>query len=283
MSASTGTVIPRSPVPVAATEAHDALGLDDAAVTYATRAMRRMRDTYLRRYHRHEIDVDAPVPSEPVLFVGNHGFGGLVDLNVVAAARALRAAEVQRPTTALVHQLAWSLGVGPVVEAMGGRPASKDNADAAFRAGHNLFVFPGGDLDAGKSWRDRDRVVFENRCGFARLAIDQNVPIVPIVTAGAGESLLVLSDGRALAQALRLPRLARTKVLPISVSLGWGLNVGLAGMLPYPPLPTKLHTAVMPPMTPGHLESPEDLAARVQSAMQTRLDTLVTRRRPVVG
>lgn len=283
MTASTGTVIPQSPGTRADTEAHDAPQMDDAPDSDRRRAMRRMLDTYLRQYHRHEIDLDAPVPCEPVLFIGNHGFGGLVDLNVVAAARALRIAEVRRPTTALVHQVAWSLGAGRLVEAMGGRPASKANADAAFRAGHNLFVFPGGDLDAGKAWRDRDRIVFDNRCGFARLAIDQNVPIVPIVTAGAGESLLVLSDGRALAQALRLPQLARTKVLPVSVSLGWGLNVGLAGVLPYPPLPTKLHTAVMPPMTPGPLESPEHLAARVQSAMQTRLDALVTGRRAIVG
>jgi hypothetical protein len=94
--------------------------------------------------HRHEIDLDAPVPCEPVLFIGNHGFGRLVDLNVVAAARALRIAEVRRPTTALVHQVAWSLGAGRLVEAMGGGPASKANADAAFRAGHNLFVFPRG-------------------------------------------------------------------------------------------------------------------------------------------
>jgi hypothetical protein len=36
-------------------------------------------------------------------------------------------------------------------------------------------------------------------------------------------------------------------------------------------------------MTPGHLESPEHLATRVQSAMQTRLDALVTGRRPIVG
>lgn len=146
-----------------------------------------LRDGYLRGYHRHEVDVDAPVPTEPVLFVSNHGFGGLVDLNVLAADRALRDAGVQRPTTSLVHQLAWTLGMGRIVEAMGGRAASKANADAAFEAGHN------------------------------------------------------------------------------------------------PPLPTKLHTAVMPAMTAADDESAEDFAARVQTVMQLRLDTLVAGRRPVIG
>ena len=32
---------------------------------------------YLRRYHRHEIHIDAEIP-EPALFVCNHGFGGVL-------------------------------------------------------------------------------------------------------------------------------------------------------------------------------------------------------------
>src|SRR5690348_6989332 len=86
-------------------------------------AARELRDGYLRGYHRHEVAVDALVPRDPVLFVCNHGFGGVVDLNAMAAARALRSAGAQRPTTALVHQMAWSMGAGPLVEAIGGRPA----------------------------------------------------------------------------------------------------------------------------------------------------------------
>ena len=74
------------------------------------------------------------------------------------------------------------------------------------------------------------------------------MPIVPIVTAGAGESAYVISDGQRLARALRLDKTLRAKVLPVSVSLPWGLNIGAAGVLPYLPLPTKLLTAVMPPI-----------------------------------
>jgi hypothetical protein len=42
----------------------------------------------------------------------------------------------------------------------------------------------------------------ERRC--SGLAVEAGVPFVPVVTAGAGQSLLVLSDGRRLARALRL-------------------------------------------------------------------------------
>jgi 1-acyl-sn-glycerol-3-phosphate acyltransferase len=238
--------------------------------------------TYLRMYHRHEIRIDAPVPDRPVLFVCNHGFGGVIDLNVAAFIAARQAAGVTRPTTALVHQIAWTVGAGALVERFGGTPGSRPSADAAFDADHNVLVFPGGDVDAGKSWRDRNTIKFHGS-GFARLAGDRGVPIVPVVTAGAGESLMVLSDGQAVARLIRAPKLLRVKALPLSVSLPWGLNLGVVGLLPYLPLPTKLVTVVMSPMTADPDETPDEFAGRVREAMQARLDTLTKGRKPLLG
>jgi 1-acyl-sn-glycerol-3-phosphate acyltransferase len=245
-------------------------------------AMRATVPRYLRWYHRHEIHIDAEIP-EPALIVGNHGFGGLADLNVLAMFAVPEAAALTRPITALVHQLAWTVGAGRVAEVLGGRPVSREAADAAFAAGHNVLVFPGGDVDAGKSWRDRNRVQFDARCGFARLAMVHGVPVVPVVTAGAGDSLFVVSDGQHLARRLGLHRHLRVKSLPISVSIPWGISVGVSGMLPYVALPTKLITAVLPPMTPHSDDSAEDFAARVEAAMQARLNELVANRKPLVG
>ncbi|UXA18097.1 1-acyl-sn-glycerol-3-phosphate acyltransferase [Mycobacterium sp. SMC-4] len=238
--------------------------------------------TYLRVYHRHEIHIDAAVPDRPVLFVCNHGFGGVIDLNVGAFVAARQAAGITRPTTAMVHQIAWTLGAGALVERVGGTPGSRAAADAAIEAGHNVLVFPGGDVDAGKAWRERNTIKFHGS-GFARLAQDHRLPIVPVVTAGAGESLVVLSDGQAVAQALGLPKRLRIKSLPLSVSIPWGLNLGVVGLLPYLPLPTKLVTAVMPEMTSNQAESAEDFAERVRSTMQGRLDALTARRTPLIG
>ncbi|BCI82179.1 1-acyl-sn-glycerol-3-phosphate acyltransferase [Mycobacterium sp. SMC-18] len=237
---------------------------------------------YLRWYHRHEIHIDAEIP-EPALLVANHGFGGLADLNVLAMIAVREKAALKRPTTALVHQVAWTVGAGRIAEFLDGRPASQESADAAFAAGHNVLVFPGGDVDAGKSWRDRNQVHFDERCGFARLAMTHDVPVVPVVTAGAGDSLFVVSDGRGLARRLGLHRRLRMKTLPISVTIPWGLNIGVAGMLPYVALPTKLVTAVLPPMTANPGETAEDFASRIEAAMQTRLDALVANRMPIIG
>ena len=249
----------------------------------ALNSLRRRVIEFVRRYHRLQIDVEAGALDEPVLFVANHGFGGVVDLNVMAVGAALEDLKVDRPVTFLTHQLAWTLGVGPIVEHLGARPASRESAHDAFAAGHHVVVFPGGDIDAAKSFTDRNQIIFGGRSGFAQLAMDEHVPIVPIVTAGAGESLLVLTDGERLARALRLDKLLRVKALPVSLSLPWGLNVGVVGMLPYLPLPTKLQTRVLAATTAGPGEDAGAYAERVHDLMQDALDDLTRKRRPLLG
>ncbi|MEJ2865395.1 1-acyl-sn-glycerol-3-phosphate acyltransferase [Actinomycetospora flava] len=237
----------------------------------------------LRRYHRLDVTIDEPLPAAPALIVSNHGFGGIFDLNVFAAFAALRDPGVGGDLDILVHQVAWTLGGGPVLEELGCHPASRAAADEALCAGRHLLVLPGGDIDAFKAFPDRNRISFDGREGFARLAIQHEVPIVPLVTAGAGESLLVLSDGRRLAQALRLGRMFRLEAAPISLSVPWGLNVGAVGLLPYLPLPTKLATAVLPAVRRRSGETSSDLARRVETLMQAKLDDLTMDRTAFIG
>ena len=229
---------------------------------------------FVRRYNRLSVEGDVVAPSEPTLFVANHGFGGIFDLNAVAVLSAFDRMELDRPVTSLVHRIAWTLGVGPLLETVDAVPADADPARNALTDGRHVLVFPGGDLDAFKSHDHRNEIVFNGRSGFARLAIESGVPIVPIVTAGAGDTLYVLSDGQALAKALKLDSLLRLKALPVTLSFPWGLNVGLVGLLPYMPAPAKLTTRVLPAMSPGPEETAEEFAERVTVAMQETLDDL---------
>ena len=254
-----------------------------ASPAAAVRALRSVGAAHLRRYHRHEIAAGGRLPDEPVLFVANHGFGGVGDLNVAATFAALERVAPDRAVTTLTHQLAWTLGTGKLVEAAGARPAGRASAIEAFERGESVLVFPGGDLEASKSFADRNRIVFGVRRGFARLAADNAVPIVPIVTAGAGESLLVLSDGQRLARALRLDKTLRVKTLPVALSLPWGLGVGVTAVLPYLPLPTKLTTIVLDPMRPFDGEPAEQFGDRVEAAMQAAMTAMTADRVPLVG
>ena len=65
-----------------------------------------------------------------------------------------------------------------------------------------------------------------SRHGFIRLALERGVPIVPVVSIGGQETALFLTRGERLARLLALDRMFRLKVLPISLALPWGLNVG---------------------------------------------------------
>jgi len=252
-------------------------------ISGAAFAFRRLAIEFVRRYNRLEVTADAGTLSGPVLFVANHGFGGIFDLNVFAVGATFEQLKLDRDVTILTHQVAWTLGVGRLIEPLGARPASTQSAEEAFGRGEHVAVFPGGDVDAAKAWDERNHIKFGGRSGFARLAIDAGVPIVPIVTAGAGESLFVISSGERLARAVRLDKLLRVKSAPVSISLPWGLSIGAVGMLPYLPLPTKLATRVLPAMPPTDGEDAADFAVRVETVMQDALTDMTSGRFPLIG
>jgi 1-acyl-sn-glycerol-3-phosphate acyltransferase len=129
-------------------------------------------------------------------------------------------------------------------------------------------------------------VDFAGRKGFIRLALAKNVPIVPVVAIGGQETALFLSRGDRLARMLRLDKLFRLKVLPLSLALPWGLNVG--DMLGHFPLPAKITIEVLPPI---HLREEfgrepdiDEIYDEVVGRMQRTLDALAEERRlPLIG
>ncbi len=152
-------------------------------------------------------------------------------------------------------------------------------AEVLTRWKRDLLVMPGGDVDTWRPYRDRYKVQFGGRTGYARSAITAGVPIVPVANAGAHETLMVLSDGRALARRLHLHELTRANVFPIHLSLPWGLTIG---PWPHLPIPGRFRyrfgkPIAPPPLAPGELPSDQavrDLDATVRAAVQGLLDGL---------
>ena len=233
------------------------------------------------RYTRFEFDAGAGRAEGAALYVVNHGFGSALDLNVLLSAcvGARIGLRPEQPSVLLMHQLAWSLGLGPLLEPAGLRPAGREVALEALRANVPVLVMPGGDLDGAKPWRERHRVRFHGRSGFARLAQQAGVPIVPIVIAGAGDTLVNLTDGARLARALRLDERFRQKALPISLALPWGLNVGLA-FGAYLPLPAKMRGTVCRHFQASPGAAPEEVARKVEAEMDATAQRLAAGRNP---
>ncbi|HEY5183243.1 MAG TPA: hypothetical protein VIJ07_26360 [Dermatophilaceae bacterium] len=67
------------------------------------RMARRFGIELVRRYHRQSVHVDAPLPDGPTVIVGNHGFGGVVDLNVFGLLSAVEPLAAGRPIILLTH------------------------------------------------------------------------------------------------------------------------------------------------------------------------------------
>jgi 1-acyl-sn-glycerol-3-phosphate acyltransferase len=149
-----------------------------------------------------------------------------------------------------------------------------------------LLVYPGGDEETFRPSWDSGEIAFAGRSGFIKLALEHNVPIVPVVSVGGQETALFLGRGRRVARALQLNRLARVKVLPVSIGPPFGVNLlDLPGRVA---LPSKITIRVMPPIDlREELGDKPDIDAGyrlVTSRMQRTLTRLNHQRRlPVLG
>ena len=227
------------------------------------------------------------VPDDgPVLLVGNHSGGNMIPDTLVFTVAFNTYFGVERPFYQLAHNLVLSLpGLG-WLRKFGTVAASPDNARKALGSGAALLVYPGGDYEVHRpSWQS-SRVDFGGRKGFLRLALEQEVPIVPVVAIGGQETALFLSRGERLARLLALDRLLRLKVLPISISLPWIVNIG--DFLGHLPLPAKITVQVMDPIDLrehyGSNPDRERIYEDVTRLMQGQLDELAAERRlPIVG
>jgi 1-acyl-sn-glycerol-3-phosphate acyltransferase len=227
------------------------------------------------------------IPEEgPVLLVGNHSGGNLTPDTTVFTLAFCAYFGVERAFYQLAHNLVLSMpGLG-FLRRYGTVAASPENADKALASGAALLVYPGGDYEVHRPSWERHKVDFGGRKGFIRLALEQNVPIVPVVSIGGQETALFLTRGGGLARLLGLDRAFRLKVLPISLALPWGLNVG--DMLGHVPLPSKIVVEALPPVDLRDEFGPEpdvnEIYDHLMRVMQETLDALAAERRlPVIG
>ena len=142
-----------------------------------------------------------------------------------------------------------------------------------------MLVYPGGDIETHRPWTARNEIRFDGRKGFLRLAKEAGVPIVPVVSVGGQETFVPLTDGRRIAETLKLRELARLKILPVSLALPWGLNVG--DFLGHWPLPVKIKQEVLEPIDVEERFG-DDLDAAydyVTGRMQETLTKLAAQRR----
>jgi len=186
------------------------------------------------------------------LFVGSHN-GGLAapDLPMFMVDWFQRFG-YDRKIYGLTHPKVWKVypPLAHLAAQMGAIQAKPQMAIAALRQGASVLVYPGGAQDVFRPYSQRHKIHFAGRLGFIKLALREGIPIIPIVSWGAHETLFVLADCYAQAKWLHargMPWLLDMdpEVFPIYLGLPWGIALG---PLPNLPLPAQIHTRVGQPI-----------------------------------
>jgi 1-acyl-sn-glycerol-3-phosphate acyltransferase len=221
------------------------------------------------------------VPAEgPFLVVGNHSGGIYMPDYWAFLQRWIR----ERGPAASIYSLGFDFmfsipGVRSLARRLGSVPASQGNAARLLRSGEPLLVYPGGDEDDYRPWTERHHVDLHGRMGFVRLALRNQVPVVPMVAHGSHDVIIVLARGDALARRLGLDRL-RINVLPVVLGPPWGIA---PVQLPTWPMPAKVNVQVCEPIDwsrfgPEAADDPEVVLScyeEILGQMQANLDDLV--------
>lgn len=169
------------------------------------------------------------IPTDgPVLLVGNHTLYGLLDVPLMAD-------EIYRNRGRFVRGLAENAhykvpGWRDVLTAAGAVRGTRDNCRSLLAAGEAVVVFPGGGREVAKRKDEQYRLLWKERMGFARMAIEAGCPIVPFASVGIEDNFDIVID--ADHQALTPIREALQKI-----GVNWDLVPPVATGLGPTPLP----------------------------------------------
>jgi 1-acyl-sn-glycerol-3-phosphate acyltransferase len=242
-----------------------------------------------RYYFRVETEGWQHVPAQgQMLLVGSHN-GGMAapDMHMMMYDWFLRFGIESRPVYGLMHRGISQMSP-PLLDLAvktGAVMAHPKMAIAAIDQGANVLVYPGGVEDVFRPWRDRGRICLGSNRAFIKLALRYRLPIVPTISWGAHDTLIVLGDiypwVKRLHDDFGMPWLMGIDpvVFPIYLGLPWGLGIG---PLPNVPLPRKIYTRVLEPIVFERwgVEASkdrgfvEDCYLRVEGQMQGGLDRL---------
>lgn len=267
---------------VARTRGPDDLELRDPA---RIELFARVAESAVARYHRARIRGVERVPHGAALIVGNHNAGAWAADMFLLGTALYRAHGLEGAPYGLAHEVVLELPwFRKLLMPLGAVRASHENALAIFERGRRVLVYPGGDLESMRPFRDRNRIVFGGRRGYVRLALRAGVPIVPVVAAGAHSTFIVVDDLRWLARALGADRRLRLNVWPLTLCLPWGVMLG--PLLPYVPFPSRISMEFLEPIrfepsgaeAAGDADYVAECDRRVRAAMQSALTRLAAER-----
>jgi len=205
-----------------------------------------------RCYFRVRTDGWHHLPSDGgMLIVGSHNGGMIAPDTLMFMYDWFKRFGPERLVYGLMHPNVWMLpGYARLTVQLGAVRAHPKMASAALQRGAAVLVYPGGAEDLWRLHSLRHQIHFAGRKGFIKLALREGVPIIPAISTGAHDTLIILADYYKQLQQLHewgMPWLFGIDpiVFPIYLGLPWGLAIG---PLPNIPLPVTIHTRICAPI-----------------------------------
>jgi 1-acyl-sn-glycerol-3-phosphate acyltransferase len=145
-----------------------------------------------RRMIQPRFDGIGNIPDDGSLLVGNHAIYGFLDLPLMLA-------EVWKRRRIAIRGLGddahYAVPVWrDLLGAWGMVRGTRDNVRALMRDRQTILVFPGGSREVFKRRGQQYQLLWRDRMGFARLAIEQGYPVVPVAAVGADDMLDIVAD-----------------------------------------------------------------------------------------
>ena len=227
-----------------------------------------------RIYWRAEVEGMENIPSvEPALLVANHRgfmpFDGVVHRSLILAAK-------KRHIRILVIPSLFKFPfLSDFLIKQGGVVASQANTRKLFERKELVGIFPEGINGAFRMYKGAYQLGEMSRNAFAKMAIENRVPIIPCATIGHVEIFPILAKVRSsfIVRVVGWPFLPITPTFPL---------------LPIP-LPTKWHIRYLEPIpvdgySPSDAQNPKavnELARVTCEVMQRNIDEMLLRRKHI--
>jgi 1-acyl-sn-glycerol-3-phosphate acyltransferase len=131
-------------------------------------------------------------PDRPILVVANHTLMGVLDVPLLVFGLYEQRGIFLRSLGDHLHFRIplWR----DLLTHFGTVDGTRENCRALMRAGESILVFPGGGREVFKHKGEKYRLIWKERAGFVRLAVEHGYAIVPLSAVGAEECYDIVVD-----------------------------------------------------------------------------------------
>ncbi len=131
-------------------------------------------------------------PKRPTLFVGNHTIYGMLDVPLLGYEVYQRKGVYIR---GLADRMHYKIPVWrDIFKWIGSVVGTRENCSALMDSGAHIMVFPGGSREVAKRKGEAYQLIWKDRTGFARMAVEHGYRIIPFAAVGAEECYDILID-----------------------------------------------------------------------------------------